>query len=105
MLFSFQRYHGGTAKDLHEKVKSVDILDPYHMRFTLKVPWPDFMTFYGTIASGAGWIVPKQYLEKVGVDAFKQHPVGLGPYKIVSHKPGVEIIARPTRHTGARCRK
>jgi ABC-type transport system substrate-binding protein len=31
--------------------------------------------------------------EKVGVDAFKQHPVGLGPYKIVSHKPGVEIIA------------
>jgi hypothetical protein len=51
------------------------------------------MTFYGTIASGAGWIVPKKYLAKVGVDAFKQHPVGLGPYKIVSHKPGVEIIA------------
>ena len=93
VLFSFQRYHGGTAKDLHEKVQSVEILDPYRIRFTLKAPWPDFMTFYGTIASGAGWIVPKHYLEKVGVDAFKQQPVGLGPYKIVSHKPGVEIIA------------
>jgi peptide/nickel transport system substrate-binding protein len=93
VLFSFQRYHGGTAKDLHEKVKSVAMLDPYRIRFTLKEPWPDFMTFYGTTASGAGWIVPKKYLEKVGVDAFKQQPVGLGPYKIISHKPGVEIVA------------
>ena len=93
VAFSFQRYHGGTAKELHDKVKSVDILDPYRIRFTLTAPWPDFMTFYGTIASGAGWIVPKRYLEKVGIDAFRQQPVGLGPYKIVSHKPGVEIIA------------
>jgi peptide/nickel transport system substrate-binding protein len=93
VLFSFQRYHGGTATQLHEKVQTVEILDPYRIRFTLKEPWPDFMTFYGTLASGAGWIVPKQYLEKVGVEQFKQQPVGLGPYKIISHKPGVEIIA------------
>ncbi|MGE3536151.1 MAG: ABC transporter substrate-binding protein [Candidatus Tectimicrobiota bacterium] len=91
--FSFERYHGGAAKDLHSRVQTVDILDPYRIRFVLKAPWPDFMTFYGTIASGAGWIVPKKYLEKVGVDQFKQQPVGLGPYKIVSYKPGIEIIA------------
>ena len=38
--------------------------------------------------SAAGWIVPKNYFEKVGADGFKKHPIGLGPYKFVSIKPG-----------------
>jgi peptide/nickel transport system substrate-binding protein len=37
------------------------------------------MTFYGTTATAAGLVVPKKYLEQVGDDGFKQHPVGLGP--------------------------
>src|SRR3989454_6832001 len=49
------------------------------------------MTFY-TAASGAGWIVPKKYVEKVGDDAFKKAPVGAGPYKFVSFTPGVELV-------------
>jgi peptide/nickel transport system substrate-binding protein len=28
----------------------------------------------------------------VGVEGFKKHPVGLGPYKFVSHTPGVELV-------------
>ncbi len=62
------------------------------MRFHLHEPWPDFMTFYGTLVSGAGWIVPKKYVEKVGDEGFKKHPIGLGPYKFVSHTPGVELV-------------
>jgi peptide/nickel transport system substrate-binding protein len=50
------------------------------------------MTFYGTVVSGAGWIVPKKYVEQVGDDGFKRHPIGLGPYKFVSHAPGVELV-------------
>ena len=50
------------------------------------------MTYYGTLATGAGWIVPKKYLERVGEDGFKRHPIGLGPYKFVSHTPGVELV-------------
>ena len=67
-------------------------MDPGHVRFVLKEPWPDFITFYGTTASGAGWIVPKKYVEKVGEDGFKAAPVGAGPYKVVSFKPGVELV-------------
>ena len=64
---------------------------PRHVRFQLKKPWPDFLTFYAT-ATGAGWIVPKKYIEKVGEDGFKKAPVGAGPYKFVSFKPGVELV-------------
>ena len=50
------------------------------------------MTAYGTLWSAAGWITPKNYFEKVGPDGFKKHPIGLGPYKFVSMKPGIELV-------------
>src|SRR5215475_10718152 len=59
--FSFERYRGAGAKGLKEKVREVQELDAGRVRFQLKEPWPDFMTFYGTSATGAGWIVPKAY--------------------------------------------
>ena len=87
--FSFERAKGAQLK---EKVKEVRIVDPHTVQFILHEPWPDFMTIYGTFASGAGWIVPKSYVEKVGADGFKKHPIGLGPYKFVSQKPGIELV-------------
>src|SRR3989449_7430803 len=50
------------------------------------------MTFFATPATGAAWIVPKKYVEKVGEDGFKKARVGAGPYKFVSFKPGVELV-------------
>jgi peptide/nickel transport system substrate-binding protein len=90
--FSFERYRGAAAKLLKQKVTAVEIVDPHRVRFRLKEPWPDFMTFYATPASGAAWIVPKKYIEKVGDDGFKKAPIGAGPYKLVSHTPGIEIV-------------
>jgi len=90
--FSFVRYKGTGAKELRTNVERVEVVDALTVRFHLKEPWPDFMTFYGTTATAAGIVVPKRYLEQVGVDGFKQHPIGLGPYKFVSHAPGVEVV-------------
>jgi peptide/nickel transport system substrate-binding protein len=90
--FSFERYRGASAPLLRAKVASVEIVDPYRVRFRLKQPWPDFMTFYATPATGAAWIVPKKYVERVGDEGFKKAPVGAGPYKVVSFKPGVELV-------------
>jgi peptide/nickel transport system substrate-binding protein len=50
------------------------------------------MTFYGTSATGAAWIVPKKYVEKVGEDGFKKAPIGAGPYKFVSFNPGIDLV-------------
>jgi peptide/nickel transport system substrate-binding protein len=88
--FSFLRMKG--AKILREKVREVTVVSPSRVRFQLHEPWPDFMTFYGTLASSASWVVPKKYIEQVGVEGFKKHPIGLGPYKFVSHNPGVELV-------------
>ena len=90
--FSFERYRGIAAKVLKGRVTAIDTPDPGRVRFRLKQPWPDFMTFYGTPATGAGWIVPRRYVEKVGEDGFKKAPIGAGPYRFVSFTPGVELV-------------
>jgi len=90
--FSFDRYKGTGATALKDHVREVEIVDSQVVRFHLKAPWPDFMTFYGTTATAAGIIVPKKYLTEVGDDGFKKHPIGAGPYKFVSTKPGVEVV-------------
>jgi len=90
--FSFDRYKGAAAKLLKDKVREIQVVDARRVRFHLKEPWPDFMTFYGTSASGAAWIVPRKYVEKVGDDGFKKAPVGAGPYRVVSFTPGVELV-------------
>src|SRR5262247_516723 len=88
--FSFHRAKG--SKVLHDKVRDVVVVDPYRVRFVLHDAWPDFMTFYGTLVSGASWVVPKKYVERVGDDGFKKQPIGLGPYRFVSHAPGIELV-------------
>jgi len=87
--FSFERYRGVSSKTLKERIAGIEVLDPARVRFRLKHPWPDFLTFYST--TGAGWIVPKRYVEKVGDDGFKKAPIGAGPYRFASYAPGVEV--------------
>ncbi len=90
--FSFMRYKGAGARELHAKVKSVEFVDARTIRFHLHAPWPDFLTFYGTTATAAGVVVPKAYLEQVGAEGFKKHPIGLGPYKFVRYTPGGDLV-------------
>src|SRR2546422_716997 len=90
--FSFERYRGAGASTLKARVVSVEAVDASRVRFRLRQPWPDFMTFYGTPATGAAWVVPRKYVERVGDDGFKKAPVGAGPYRFVSFTPGVELV-------------
>src|SRR5437870_4713992 len=89
--FSLERYRGASNRMLKDRVLAIETPDPGRVRIRLKQPWPDFMTF-SSIATGAGWIVPKKYVEKVGEDGFKKAPIGAGPYRFVSFTPGVELV-------------
>ena len=91
MQFTFEHYRGANAKVLHDKTERIDLVDNRTIRFQFKSAFLDFLTLYGCAASGAGWIVPKAYYQKVGPDGFKQQPVGAGPYRFVSQQPGTQV--------------
>src|SRR6185437_8953557 len=90
--FTFERYKGAGGKLLKDKVKEVQVVAPNRARFVLKEQWPDFMAFYGTSATGAGWIVPKKYIEKVGeVDAAYLFSGAVA--EDLKRSPGVRVVA------------
>jgi len=89
--FSFLRYRGSDSSLLKQRVDAIETPDPRHVRFKLKQPWPDFLTFYAG-ATGAGWVVPEKYVTQVGDAGFKKAPIGAGPFKFVSFDPGTELI-------------
>src|SRR4029078_3126623 len=69
--FSFQRSKVG--KVLKDRVRDVEIVSPARVRFHLHEPFPDFMAFYGTVASGAGWILAEQRGDEVGGEGGEEH--------------------------------
>jgi len=89
--FSYERYRGTSHDLMKERMASIETPGPSHVRFKLRKAWPDFLSFYSS-ATGAGWIVPKKYVEQVGDEGFKKAPIGAGPYKFVSFTPGVELV-------------
>src|ERR1700741_1275964 len=44
--FSFERYHGAGVRILKSRVKEVQVVGRERVRFVLREPWPDFLTFY-----------------------------------------------------------
>jgi peptide/nickel transport system substrate-binding protein len=89
--FTFEQYRGASAAVLKAKTNRVELPDERTIRFVFNEPFLDFLVLYGTPASGAGWIVPKAYYEKVGADRFKNAPIGAGPYRFVKQTAGSEI--------------
>ena len=81
--FTFERYRGSGAKLLKDKVKEVQVAAANRVRFVLKEPWPDFMASYGTSATGAGWIVPKEVRREGRRGGIQEGPDRRRPYKFV----------------------
>ena len=89
--FSFERYTGGGAKLLKEKVKDVQIVAANRVRFVLKEPWPDFLASYAPRPRAQAGSF-EEVLERVGEEGFKKAPIGAGPFKFVSFAAGVELV-------------
>lgn len=67
-----------------EDIKSIEILNPYHIKITLFKPFPAFLD-----ALSIG-MLPKHLLvnKDLNTDFFNQNPIGTGPYKFVKWKKG-----------------
>jgi peptide/nickel transport system substrate-binding protein len=88
--FTYDRITAATSTHSYRKgfvdsIDHIDVVDPLHVRFVLKAPWP---SFFSTARYGIQPIIPKAYFEKVGEKGFQQHPIGTGPFKLVDFKSG-----------------
>ena len=90
---------GLAGATLRKVVDHIDIADRYTVVAHLKKPY----LFLWAILSGnypVGYIYPKKYVQEKGNEYFRKHPVGTGPYRLVSHEQGVgmEFEAVPGKH-------
>jgi len=83
---------GGRKLDtsfIWQKIKDIEVVSPTRaiVHFTEPMPsaiaWMYFLTSY---------VVPKAYVERVGLDGFQKAPVGSGPYKLVEYQQGARAV-------------
>ncbi len=83
---------GGQKLDtsfIWRKLKDVEILSPTRVVMHLSEVMPSAETWLYFMAS---YIVPKRYMEKVGLDEFLKHPIGSGPYRLVDYERASRIV-------------
>ncbi len=71
------------------KVVDIEVASPTRavMKFNSPAPTaPQWLAFLGS------YVVPKAYMEEVGVDVFRDKPVGTGPYRLVEYQLNSRIV-------------
>ena len=68
-------------------LKSVDVVSPSEVRINLKKPDGAFLS-----AGGYAYIVPKDYIAKVGPKGFAAKPVGTGPFSFGDYSVGQSVV-------------
>ena len=64
-------------------VDKVEVVDKYTVRFKLKMPYAGFADIFGERQA--------RILPRDRVDTLTTHPIGTGPFKFESFKPGVKV--------------
>jgi peptide/nickel transport system substrate-binding protein len=70
-------------------VTGVEIKSPTVAVIKLSKPMPTAIPWMAFLAN---FIVPKHYMEKVGVQGFSTKPIGSGPYKLVDYQRNSRIV-------------
>ena len=88
----YERVKSGQKLDIansFRKLKDIEIISPTKavMRFDSPAPTvPVWLAFLGS------FVVPKDYMEKVGLEGFAAKPIGTGPYKLVEYQMNGRIV-------------
>jgi len=96
VLFTFDR-SSDPEKSRHSRVignvASLEKLNDFEVKFTLKKPQASFLTKALERASGrAMTIVSRGGLEQLGLAQYGLTPVGTGPFKITEHELGGRVV-------------
>ena len=88
----FDRVKAGQPLDIAntwKKVTDFEVISPTQGVMRLSAPFPSAPQWLAFMGS---FIVPKAYMEKVGVDAFREKPIGSGPYKLAEYQLNSRIV-------------
>lgn len=76
----------------YNTIEQVEVVNDYEFNIHTKEPDPILESRLSRQASG---ILPKQYMEKNGLEEFLKNPVGSGPLKFKSWNKGSEVVLEP----------
>ncbi|MFD2044607.1 ABC transporter substrate-binding protein [Ornithinibacillus salinisoli] len=71
------------------QLAEVNVLDTYTVEIVTDGPMP---TIQHVLAKSGADILPKEYVEEVGMDGFVENPIGSGPYQFVSWDVDSEVV-------------
>ncbi len=92
--YTFERLLGdigaaGPQRSNYTSIDSIEIVDDSTVDFVMNTPDPVMLT---KLAGYGAMIVPPKYIEEQGQEAFDMHPVGTGPFKVVSYDQGESLV-------------
>jgi peptide/nickel transport system substrate-binding protein len=88
----FERIKAGQKVDIAQSwrnVTDIEVPSPTHAVMRFKSPSPTAPVWLAFLGS---FMVPKAYMEKVGVEGFSAKPVGTGPYKLAEYQMNARIV-------------
>ena len=71
------------------QLKEVNVIDDYELEVVTDGPMP---TIQHVLAKSGSGILPKDYVEEVGMEGFMEQPIGSGPYKFVEWKIDDKVV-------------
>src|SRR5262249_39340203 len=75
------------SKTNHSSVERVEIIDDYTVRIITRRPYPVLPTQFAL-----AHMMPPAYVRRVGLDGYRRHPIGTGPFKFVEHLPDTPLV-------------
>jgi len=79
------------AAGLRRSIERIAVVDDHTVRIYTKKAQPYFPETLSRAVFQEGQLMPKKYIETVGVEEFRKKPIGSGPWKFVRSVPGDRI--------------
>lgn len=77
------------GKSNHSYVKEVQIIDDYKVRLITNEPFPITLAQVTFMH-----MIPPEYFAEVGLEGYRSHPIGTGPYEFVEHVPDSYVLLK-----------
>lgn len=71
------------------RVEDIVVESPTRAVMKFSSPFPSAVSWLHFLCS---FVVPKAYIERVGLEEFQRNPIGSGPYRLVEYQPASRIL-------------